>query len=101
MKFLLGVVFGALGMWAYQGGKLQRILGGAPEPVQQAFSSTSERIGQAVNTDQVRQVASTVQDTVQHAGTPQIATPSAAEVAGRPAEPLPRSEPEGTDVRSS
>jgi hypothetical protein len=95
MKFLLGVVFGALGMWAYQGGKLQGIIGGAPEPVRQAFSSTSERVSQAVNSDQVRQVASTVQEKVQQAGAPQIATPSAAEVAGRPSESLPRNEPEG------
>jgi hypothetical protein len=101
MKFLLGVVFGALGMWAYQGGKLQGILGRAPEPVQQAFTSTSERIGQAVNSDQVRQVASTVQDKVQQVGAPQIATPSATEVAGRPSEPLPRIEPEGMDMPSS
>jgi hypothetical protein len=101
MKFLFGVVFGALGMWAYQSGKLQSFLGGAPEPVQQAFKSTSERVGQAVNSDQVRQVASTVQEKVQQAGAPQIATPSAAEVAGRPSEPLPRNEPEGMDVRSS
>jgi hypothetical protein len=40
-----------------------------------------------------------VQDKVQQANAPQIAVPTAAEVAGRPSEPLPRYEPEGVQVQ--
>jgi hypothetical protein len=100
MKFLLGIGFGVLGMWAYQGGKLQALINGAPEPVQQAFSTAGERINQVAKSDQVRQVASTVQDKVQSADAPQIARPTAAEGSGRPSEPLPRIEPEGVQVQN-
>ncbi|MCA1647223.1 MAG: hypothetical protein LC797_17790 [Chloroflexi bacterium] len=96
MKFLIGVAFGALGMWAYRGGKVQSLTSSAPEPMQQAFNTAAERINQVVTNDQVRQIASTVQDKVQRANGSPIATPTAAEIAGRPAEPLPRQEPEGT-----
>ena len=93
MKFFFGIAMGALGMWAYRSGKLQELMGNAPEQVQQTWQPAVERFNQVANTDQVRQVASTVQSTVQdkmqqvHA--PEIARPSAAEVAGRPSEPLP------------
>jgi hypothetical protein len=100
MKFLLGVGFGVLGMWAYQGGKLQTLIKGAPEPMQQVISSAGEGINQVANSDQLRQVASTVRDKVQQANAPQIATPTAAEVSGRPSEPLPRYEPEGVHVQN-
>jgi hypothetical protein len=100
MNFLIGVALGALGMWAYGTGKLQRLTGGAPEPVQQAFTMASERINQVATSEQVRSVASTLQDRVQQAKGPEIAMPSAAEVAGRPAEPLPRQEPEGAQPQS-
>jgi hypothetical protein len=79
MKFLIGIAFGAVGMWAYQAGKVQGVTGN----------------------DQVRQIVSTVQDKVQRTKEPQIATPSAAEVAGRPSEPLPRQEPENVQVPSA
>ena len=69
MKFLLGIAFGAVGMWAYQGGKLQGMLGNAPEPV--------------------RQFASNMQNTATSMHTTDIVTPSPAEVAGRPEQPLP------------
>jgi hypothetical protein len=98
MKFLFGVGFGVLGMWAYHSGKLQSVMSSAPEPMQQAFNSTADRINQVANSDQLRQVASTVQDKVQQANAPQIARPTPAEVAGRPSEPLPRYEPEGAQV---
>ena len=47
MKFLIGVAAGALGMWAYQGGKLQGLMGNAPEPMQQAFSSFQNTVQNA------------------------------------------------------
>jgi hypothetical protein len=82
MKFLLGVVIGAVGVWAYQNGKLQSLIG-------------EKRLDQVVDNDQIRQVASSVTDRVQQATGPRISMPSAAEVASRPSEPLPRQEPEG------
>ena len=100
MKFLFGVACGVLGMWAYQGGKLQSLIGGAPEPVQQVFTSATQRVQQAVNSDQARDVASNMQDTLQRVMTPSIATPSAAEVSGRPSAPLPRQEPEGVHIET-
>jgi len=73
MKFLIGVAAGALAMWAYQGGKLQSLMGNAPEPMQQAFSSFQ----------------STVQNSTPGGAEGSIARPTPAEVAGRPSEPLP------------
>jgi hypothetical protein len=87
MKFFLGVAIGAVGMWAYTNGKLQGWMGAAPESIQQASQQATQRIGQLTNTDPVRQTAATVQDRVH--GAPEIAMPSAAEVSGRPSEPLP------------
>jgi len=89
MKFLFGVAIGAVGMWAYQNGKFESLMGIAPEPARQAWQPAAERISQAVQSDQVRQVASSVQDKLHHAGASEIVTPSAAEVSGRPSEPLP------------
>jgi hypothetical protein len=88
MNFFLGIAVGAIGMWAYQNGKLQGLMGGAPEPMRQAWQPAAERLSQVANSDQVRQASSTVRDAVQH-GAPEIVRPSAAEVAGRPSEPLP------------
>jgi hypothetical protein len=101
MKFLVGVAFGALAMWAYRGGKVQSLASSAPEPVQQAYNATADRLNQVANNDQVRQIASTVQNKVQQASAPQIVRPSAAEVAGRPAEPLPRFEPEAVQTQNT
>lgn len=89
MKFLLGVAIGALGVWAYKGGRLQSLMGGAPAEVQQVFTTASERVQQTANSDPVRQAASFVQDKMQSSDAPQIARPSATEVASRPSEPLP------------
>jgi hypothetical protein len=104
MKFVFGVAIGVVGMWAYQSGKLQGLMGGAPEPVQQAWQPAAERIGQVANSPQVQQAVSTVQDSARSARDsmhaahdsvkpePEIAKPSAAEVAGRPSDPLPGSD---------
>jgi len=100
MNFLLGVAVGAVGYWAYRSGKLQSLTGAAPEPVQQAVSMASDRVSQVASSDQVRSVASSVQDRMQSVKPPEIAIPSSAEIAGRPAEPLPRQEPEGTSPQS-
>jgi hypothetical protein len=101
VRFLFGVAFGALGMWAYQSGRLSSLTSNAPDSMQQVFNRTSDAIQQRGIQDQVRQVASAVQDKVQQANTPGIAVPSAAEVAGRPSEPLPRQEPEGVHLENS
>jgi hypothetical protein len=101
MKFLVGVALGSLAMWAYRSGKMQSLASSAPEPMQQAYNTTAERINQAVANDQVRQIASTIQDKVQRANAPQIVRPSAAEVAGRPSEPLPRYEPESVNTQNT
>jgi len=87
MKFFFGVAIGAVGMWAYRSGKLQGLMGAAPDQVQQAWQPAAERIGQVANSPQVRQAVSAVQDSMRPP--PDIATPSTAEDAGRPAEPLP------------
>lgn len=91
MKFVFGVAVGALGMWAYQSGKFESLMGIAPEPARQAWQPAAERVGQVVNSEQVRQVTATVQDKVGQMRAPDIVTPTAAEVSGRPSEPLPTS----------
>jgi len=73
MKFVLGIIVGAVGVWAYQGGKLQSLMGGAPEPVQHAWTTGTERISQMADADKPSP----------------IVTPSATEISGRPSEPLP------------
>jgi hypothetical protein len=84
MKFFVGLAVGALGMWAYRGGKLQGLIGQAPAPVQDAFSAASQRVSQVANNDQLREFASNVQGKAS-----EVATPSATEVSSRPSEPLP------------
>jgi hypothetical protein len=86
MKFVFGLALGALGMWAYRTGKLQEMMGGSAAD---AWQPAVERFNQVANSEQVRNVASTVQDRMQQARTAEIATPMPAEVAGRPSEPLP------------
>jgi hypothetical protein len=89
MNFFFGIAVGAIGMWAYQNGKLQGLMGGAPEPMRQAWQPAVDRVTQMASSDQVQKAVSTVQSTVQQHGGPEIVRPSAAEVAGRPSEPLP------------
>jgi len=89
MKFFFGLAVGAVGMWAYRSGKLQGFMGRAPEPVQDAFSRASDQVAQVTNNEQVRGFVSKAQDKAQ-----EIATPTASEISGRPAEPLPTSEPQ-------
>lgn len=84
MKFVFGVAIGALGMWAYQSGKLDSWMGGTPEQ----FGQTAvDRFNQVAGSEPVRQAAAGVQNVMQR-GT-EIARPTTAEVAGRPTEPLP------------
>ena len=64
-------------------------MGVAPEPMRQAWQPAVNRMGDMMNSGQVGQVVAKVQDTVQRAQAPEIVTPSASEVAGRPSEPLP------------
>jgi hypothetical protein len=54
MKFFFGLAVGAIGMWAYSSGKLQGVMGRAPEPVQDAFSRASDQASQFANNEQVR-----------------------------------------------
>lgn len=82
MKFLFGIALGALGVWAYQTGKLEMLTGRSPDQLQQMFTSTTENV-------------QAVAEKVSGAADSSIVRPSAAEVAGRPDEPLPREAPEG------
>ena len=66
MKFVLGIAIGAIGAWAYQNGKLNSLMGMTPEPLRNTW-----------------------QGKVDQARAPEIVTPTPAEVAGRPSEPLP------------
>jgi hypothetical protein len=91
MRFVFGIAVGAIGMWAYQNGKFDSMMGKAPDRVQQAWQPAAERVSQVANSDQVRQVKSAVQDRMPQAHGTDIVTPSAAEVSGRPSEPLPTS----------
>ena len=89
MKFFLGLAVGAVGMWAYSSGKLQGLMGRAPEPVQDAFSRASEQVNQVAANDQVRGFVAKAQDKAQ-----EIATTTASEISRRPAEPSPTTEPQ-------
>ena len=97
MKFVFGAICGVVGMWAYQNGKIQDMMSGAPQPVQQAWNTGTQQVGRVANNERVQQMTSSLQDRIGQAGggateTSEIAMPSASEVAGRPAEPLPGQE---------
>ncbi|MBV9581474.1 MAG: hypothetical protein JO057_23090 [Chloroflexi bacterium] len=70
MKFFFGVAVGAAAMWAYSSGKLQSVMGQAPEPVNQAFTMASERANQVANNEQVRGFVSQAQDRISSVTTP-------------------------------
>ncbi len=93
MKFLVGIAVGAIGVWAYQNGKLQGLMGGSPESMQQMWQPAVDRVNQVAQSDTVRQAVSTVKDTVQdkvqQTRGSDIAMPTASEVSGRPSDPLP------------
>ena len=91
MKFFFGIAVGAVGMWAYSSGKLQGLMGRAPEPMQDAFGKAGQQLNQMADNDQVRGFVSKAQDTAH-----EITRPTASEVSGRPSEPLPTSEPRTT-----
>jgi hypothetical protein len=61
----------------------------------------AERITHVVNNDQIRQTAASVQDKEQQAHAPEIVRPTAAEVVGRPSEPLPRYDPESVQPENT
>ena len=94
MKFVLGVIVGAVGIWAYRAGKLEMLTGRAPAGVQQVFSVVSDGVKQVADDPRVGSAVAKVQDAVSTTASSSIARPSAAEIAGRPDEPLPRHEPE-------
>ena len=79
MKFLFGVAIGAVGMWAYSGGKLQGLMGQAPKPVNEAFTVASERASQVANNPQVRDVVSKAQDKISDLASPSAPEGSAGE----------------------
>ncbi len=89
MNFVFGIAVGAIGMWAYQNGKLQGLMGGAPESVRQAWQPAAERVSQMANSDRVQQAVSTVQGAMPQQQGSEIARPSASEISGRPSDPLP------------
>jgi hypothetical protein len=70
MKFLFGVAIGVVGMWAYSNGKLQALMGQAPEPLTEAFGKATERASQVANNPQVRDFVSKAQDKVSDLATP-------------------------------
>ena len=83
MKFLFGVAIGVVGMWAYSNGKLQALMGQAPEPVTEAFGKATERASQVANNPQVRDFVSKAQDKVSDLAIPSesggISAPEATE----------------------
>jgi hypothetical protein len=88
MKFVLGVVCGAAGLWAYRSGKLREWLGVAPEPVRQTMNRAAQQVNNIATSEPVREFASRIEGPHRTQAS-SIVTPSAAEVAGRPADPLP------------
>ena len=114
LRLVVGIAIGFIGGYLYGSQRARdearRRLAKAPEPVRQATERISGVIAGAPLPDAVKQAATrataafqtatdqasvTVQAaTEQMAAGPDVARPSAAEVASRPMEPLPRYEPE-------
>jgi hypothetical protein len=119
LRFLFGMAAGFLGGYLYGSERAredaQRRFSAAPEPLRHAAQTvasaaggSAQRVAGAVAAApvpaQVKQAAnkatSTVQTTAEQVGqvvapVPEIARPTANEIAGRPTEPLPRIEPVG------
>jgi hypothetical protein len=93
---LLGLALGFVGGYLYGSERareeVRRRLASAPEPVRQATERISGAVAGTPMVDALKQTASGASAPAQP--TPDVARPSAAEVAGRPAEPLPRQDPE-------
>lgn len=93
MKFLFGVLVGAVGLWAYRSGKLETLTGRSPASVQEAFSVASDRVKQVAEDPRVGNAVAKVQDAVSTASSSTIGRPSQSEVAGPTDQPLPGTEP--------
>ena len=108
---MLGFVFGAAAgfMAGYMYGserareQARQRLSTAPEPLRRAGQTVASALATAPVPGGVKQAATRATSSLQTGaeraeqmlgGGPEIARPSAAEVAGRPTEPLPRIEPE-------
>ena len=107
LRLMVGIALGFMGGYLYgsEGARdeARRRLANAPEPVRQATERLSGAIAGAPVPDAFKQAATrataavqTATESATHAWAPasDVARPSPAEVAGRPAEPLPRYEPE-------
>jgi hypothetical protein len=107
LRFMLGIAVGFLSGYLYGSERAReeagRRLANAPEPVRRATKRVGGVVAGAPLPDTLKQAATRATATVQTATeqaaqavgpAPDIARPTAAEVAGRPAEPLPRNEPE-------
>jgi hypothetical protein len=107
LRFIVGMALGFLSGYLYGSERARdearRRLANAPEPVRRATERVSGAIASAPLPETVKQTASrataSIQTAVQQTGqggtpAPNVARPTAVEVAGRPAEPLPRIEPE-------
>src|SRR5690242_10368423 len=106
LRFLLGIAVGFLSGYLYGSERAReearRRLAEAQEPMRQATERAAGVIAGTPLPDVVKQGAARAVGTVQSAGeraaeaatpAPEIIRPTANEVAGRPAEPLPRIEP--------
>jgi hypothetical protein len=107
LRTMVGIALGFGGGYLYGSKRARdealRRFASAPEPVRQATERISGAIAGAPLPDAVKQAATRATAAVQTASerathasapTPQVAQPSSAEVSGRPAEPLPRYQPE-------
>ena len=107
LRTLVGIALGFIGGYMYGSERAReearRRLASAQEPVRQATERLSGAVAGAPIPDGMKQAATrattAVQTATEHVGyvsppTSHVAQPSAAEVFGRPAEPLPRHEPE-------
>jgi len=82
MKFFIGIAIGVVGMWAYSNGKLQGLIGQAPQPVNQTFSAARERVSQVANNEQVQGFVATAQDRLGDAATRERAPKASEPTAG-------------------
>jgi hypothetical protein len=105
LRTMVGIALGFGGGYLYGSKRARdealRRFASAPEPVRQATERISGAIAGAPLPDAVKQAATRATAAVQtaseraaHASAAQVAQPSSAEVSGRPAEPLPRYQPE-------
>jgi hypothetical protein len=103
LRLIVGIALGLIGGYLYGNERARdqarRRLANAPDPVRQATERISGVIARAPIADALKQRTAQATAAVQHATAraapaPDVVRPSAAEVATRPAEPLPRYEPE-------